>query len=271
MQTHGGEAAARVIESNQREFQAVVAVDWGRNGKFDHNLSNLDVFNLEEVTVDRALAGTAPAELLLIEGAAAAQLTVTLGGEYEGMPATAVFSPYNVNSPLYAVGRVGAEIVFEIAVITEMGAIAYPQFVGNVRTIEPDRATGKVKITALDRVEVLRKPVLLPPWAMSDEHVNYGEIDSQLCHSHWVIDNCLRLCDVAPEGVKRPTFRSEMGVPDDGLDGVQVFVTGNGSYIPTVGYLDNPNADSFPATKPMYTGDTTTPQLAVSAMAAKEG
>lgn len=252
MQTHGGVSAATVIESNSREFQVRVLVDWDRDGKFESILSNLSDLDLASVVVDRALKGAAPEELLLIEGYSAAELDLTVGGDYNGMPLPALFSPYNRQSPFYGKHLLGCEIKYEIIVDTPIGQVTYPQFIGEVRTIEPDRSDNSVRITALDRVERLRKPVQLPPFAMSSEHVNYGEINSQLIRSHWVIDHCLRMCDVgvAP---KRPTFRYEQNVPDDGLDGVLLYVTGNGSYLPSVGYLDNPNADTFPdPSTPMY-------------------
>ena len=246
MQDHGGAAAETAITSSERRFIHEVLVDWNNDGQFDHPLSDLGGY-VDSIDLDRSLSGSAPAEIMLIEGSAAAELTLSLGGEYKSLPLTGVFSPYNQLSPMYGDSMVGAEITYRIGVETPTSTFWYSQFIGNVRTVTPRRADNTVEITALDRVEKLRKPVILPPWAMSDIHVQYGELDSQLCRSSWVIDHCLRHCDVSPSP-KRPPFMEELstsGVVNEG-DGPQFWLTGNGSYLPTIGWLDNPSASTFP-------------------------
>ncbi|TCO56803.1 hypothetical protein [Actinocrispum wychmicini] len=247
----GGDAAEAAITSRERHFHIRIEVDWDKDGRYTHPLSDLSGY-VSTVTTDRSLRGSAPEELMLIEGASAAELSLTVSGEYQGLSFTGVFSPYNGLSPFYLKDPIGAEIRYSIGIETTTGTVWYQQFVGNIRTITPDRADATVEITALDRVEKLRRPIQLPPWAMSEEHLSYGEIDSQLIRSHWVIDHCLRLCDTSVSPY-RPTYREETGLPPDWVEGPQFFLTGNGSYLPTVGWLDNLNADSFPAgTDTMY-------------------
>lgn len=241
---HGGTAADLAITALERRFYAEIKVDWNRDGQYAHPLSDLSPY-VERVLVDRSLKGAAPDELMLVEGASAAELEVQLQGEYNGLSLTSVFSPYHGLSPFFRADLEGCEITYRIGVETSLGTVWYPQFVGFIRTITPDRVGG-VAITALDRVELLRKPILFPAWAMSEEHVSYGETQSQLIRSHWVIDHCLRWCDVSPTPY-RPNYREETGLPPDSAEGPQFFLTGNGSYVPTLGWLDNPNADSFPA------------------------
>src|SRR5690606_27068407 len=79
------------------------------------------------------------------------------------------------------------------------------------------------------------------------EHINYGELSAVSIYSSWVIDHCLRLCDVSPTPY-RPAFWEELpgDPPEWGLDGVMCYITGNAGYLPTVGWLDNLNADTFP-------------------------
>ena len=72
MQTHGGSSAEAAILGNQRTFINRLRVDWNKNGKFDHALSDLSGFS-DDVSVDRALTGSAPPEILLIEGSSTAQ------------------------------------------------------------------------------------------------------------------------------------------------------------------------------------------------------
>lgn len=244
MQTHGGAAAEAAILGAERVFRAKVRVDWNNNGAYDHELSNLDRF-IEDVSVDRALTGSAPEEILLIEGSASAELTLKIHGDHKGLSLMAVFSPYNKLSIFSGIQTINCELKYNILLDTPLGTFEYPQFVGNIRTITPNRADAAVEIQALDRAEKMRKSIQLPPFAMSEEHIAYGEIDSQLIRPQWVIDNALRLCD-AGVGPKRPTTRLELGLANDALDGVLVWVTGNGSYLPTIGYMDNLNYNSFP-------------------------
>ena len=188
MQTHGGSSAEAAILGNQRTFINRLRVDWNKNGKFDHALSDLSGFS-DDVSVDRALTGSAPPEILLIEGSSSAQLRFTISGDYKGMSFPSVFSRYNRASPFYGKAIVSSEVTWSILVETSTGIVEYPQFRGIIRTVTPNRKDNTVTITALDYVEELRKPVILPSWAISEEHVNYGEIDSQLCVR---ISYCLR-------------------------------------------------------------------------------
>lgn len=245
MQTHGGTAAEEVILSIDREFRQLLRVDWNRDGEFDHELTILTQFVIS-ASVERSLAGSAPEEILLIEGSAAAQLTVEMSGEYKGMPLATLFSPYNSKSPFYGKPIVGAEITWHIIVDTAFGQFNYPQFLGFVQDISPNRLNNTVTLVAADRAELLRRPIQLPYWAVSNEHLNYGEEDSQLVWSHWVIDNCLRLCDVSPSPF-RPKFREEIADYPEPNVGPLFYLSGNGSFLPTIGWMDNPNATSFPS------------------------
>ncbi|WP_439377821.1 hypothetical protein [Amycolatopsis lexingtonensis] len=253
MQTTGDSArdaaADAAILSNERRIRARVLVDWNNDGLYTHALSDLSTYVSNAVT-DRSLKGSAPEELMLVEGAAAAELTFTFAGQYKGMPMTAVFSPYNGNSPFYLKTLVGQEVKYDLGVDTVLGTVWYPQFVGNVRTTTPDRASNTVEVSALDRVEKLRRPITLPPWAISEYWISRGRTLAQLVTSTGVIDSCLRMCDTAA-GKWRPTLREDMEVPDGSIDGPGVFVTGNGSYLPTIGWMDNTNAVTydFPATE----------------------
>lgn len=246
MFTFGGPEAESAILSGERRIDISVLVDWDGDGNFAHPLSDLSQF-VSSATTDRALRGSAPDELLFVSGASAAELTIVIGGEYEGLPMTAVMSPYNGFSPFYLQDVVGPEIIYRVGIETPIGWVWYPQFIGNITTVTPNRGQSTVEIVSLDRVEKLRKPVQIVPWAMSEEHVVAGETESQLVHSQWVIDSCLRLCGVS-QTPKRPMFKEEIEDPfdPDAFAVQQFWLTGNGSYLPTVGYVDNPNASSFP-------------------------
>lgn len=255
MQTHGGAAATAAIESPEREFQVRLLVDWNMNGAYSHPLSDMTRF-VESASTDRSLSGSQSEDLMIIEGVSAAQLTVSLAGKYGDLSLTSVFSPYQVRSPFWGHETIGMEVTFEIGVKTSVGTVWYPQFVGYVRTITPDRGTNAVELTALDRVELLRRPVEFPAWSMfGPQRVVEGKILAQQADPQWVIDHCLKSSDVSPTPW-RPFTREEFGLNDDDRTGPQLWVSGVGGIMPTIGWLDNWNQQKFPATEagglPMY-------------------
>lgn len=254
MQTQGGADAEKVITASERRFRIRVQVDWDKDGNYTHELSDLGKY-CSKISVNRALEGSAPSEIMLIEGSSAAELEFTFGGEYQGLPFTAVFSPYNGNSPLYLKEMVGCEVKYWIGVEAgALGTIWYQQFVGNIRTVSPNRGDGKVHITALDRAEKLRQLIQFAPWAVTEWSTLGQSLRNQWLSGTWVIDNCLRHCDTSPTPY-RPEYRSEMSVPEDSLDGTFFYLTGNGGWTPAIGFVDNVSALQFQpdvSPTPMY-------------------
>lgn len=248
--------AEDAILASEREFRARLVVDWNNNGLFDHPLSNLAPY-AESVSTDRNLAGSIPAEVLLIEGAASAEMTVILHGEYNGMSLASLFSPYNTASPLYGSQFVGADAQYELGVVTPLGTMWYPQFAGTVRTISPSRSDGTVEIGFLDYAESMRKPIRFPGWATAGTDVTdltasgqhfglLGVINklSQMTDTSWVIDHCLRHCDTSPTPW-RPTYKSEFSSDPDSNEMTQVWISGTGSHLPTVGWSSRSNEAEY--------------------------
>ncbi len=238
MQTHGGTAAADAITASERIFRIEVLADWNNDGKFDHPFSNITKY-VSTVTTDRALKGSAPSEIMMLQGSSAAELTMTLGGEYSGLSIVSIFSPYNGLSPLYTKMQIGTEVKYTIEINTVLGAVRYQQFIGNISAINCDRGDGEVQITALDRVEKLRRPVYLANWGISDYWAQVGLVKGQLMNPQNVIQNCLQQCDVSATRW-RPTSQREYFdlVPHQG-DYKGMWAPGTGGLTPTMGYLDN--------------------------------
>lgn len=248
MQDHGGVPAEKAILSNERQFMIRLMVDWNLNGSYDHPMSNMTQYVNTAVT-DRGLQGNQSEDLRIVQGSSAAELRVDLAGEYEGLSLTGVFSPYQVRSPFWGKDTIGMEVTYEIGLYTSIGLIWYPQFIGIVRAITPDRGAGSVTLEALDRVELLRRPVEFPAWGMfGPQRVQQNRITSQLADPQWVIDHCLRESDVSPTPW-RPTLREEMGLADDDPTGTQLWISGTGGFTPNIGWLDNWNQHSFPDTE----------------------
>lgn len=260
MQTHGGTNAQLAIEASERQFFVDIKVDWANDGNFAHYLSDLSTY-ADEVVVNRGLAGAAPAEIMLTEGAAAAELSFVVGGEDvltdNGMNFTGIFSPYNGLSPMYNLDPIGREIIYKIGVDTPLGIIWYQQFIGNIRTITPNRGSGSVTITALDRVEKLRNPVQFPIWGMSEFCVQRGYEVAQLSEPQHVIDHCLRFGETSVTKW-RPLYDREFTKTDvEKDDGVRFWLTGTGGHTPLVGMMAGDQSQGFPyqggvGVPPMY-------------------
>ena len=245
MQTQHGVTADEAILNAEREFRVRLNIDWGQNGSFNHELSEMGRF-VSSASLDRALSGSVPAEVLLVDGSAAAELTVDLSGEYAGQSLANMFSPYNKRSPLYGTPMVGAELVYEIGVESTSGTYWYPQFVGKIRTITTDRGGNKISISALDRAEEMRRPIVFPSWALSDkQRVRRKVLVGQLTKSSWVIDHCLRMCDASPTPF-RPAYTKEWTNSSTPHDGTMLWINATGSHLPTIGWIAGPYESLYP-------------------------
>lgn len=256
MQDQNEPAGEFAVTGGERSISVSLLVDWNRNGLYDHDLSDMSRF-VHTATTDRALQGAAPAALSLVEGSASAELSVTLAGQdSSGRSLASIFSPYQIDSPFWAKDLIGCEIKYVITIDAgAFGVVDYPQFVGNIRTISPNRGLNNVEITALDRAELLRRPVLFANWAVSEMISNQGRTAAQLMESHHMIDLCLRQCDVSVSPVRPITTAEIDPVNKSVLAGTQVWVSGNGGVTPLVGWMDNQTHQEFPdleAGVPMY-------------------
>jgi hypothetical protein len=143
VQTHGGPEADAAIRAAERQVGIYVKVDWNGNGLYDHPLSDLADY-VESISTDRALSGSAPEEIMLVEGTSVAELRMTLSGSYLGQTLASQFSPFNHHSVMNGSQLAGCEILYSIWVDTSVGRVEYPQFVGQIRTVTP-RGLGPTK------------------------------------------------------------------------------------------------------------------------------
>lgn len=267
MQMQGGAPAATAIETtgSKRYFRLQVLIDWNRDGLFTHPMSDVSSL-VREASHAQSITGSAPSEIMLVEGYAAAELQLTLEGARNGLGVVALFSTYNGNSPLYTISMEGCEVVYKIGVDTEVGTIWYQQMVGNIRYVSPQRKAGTVVITVLDRAEKMRQPVRLPIWAIGSYQQQRGWTEAQLMESQWLIDHCLRTADASSTPM-RPLIEGDANLANN-----QFWMSGNGSWIPNIGYIDSMRMQGFPKSEAsgydMHTLDGTPhPLVAAEAIA----
>ncbi|MDA3643776.1 hypothetical protein LZ318_11965 [Saccharopolyspora indica] len=233
--------AAQAIESPQREFNHRLMVDWGNNGRYNHPLSDMSRW-ATRTTRDQALTSTAPEELMLIEGYAAASLDVELAGEYQGLSLVGHFAPYNGRSVFYSQGlSLGVRMYYEIAVWTDNGWEWYRQFTGIVREVELNREQGTVTLHCLDNAERMRTPVSIPPYAMYKDYLVNGYKRSMLVDSSSLIDMAARSAGFSSGPQGWDTAHKTQWQPSNQTWGVKkaLEVPFHGSHLPTIGFFDN--------------------------------
>jgi hypothetical protein len=272
VQTQGGAPAAVAIErtGGKRYGHISVLVDWDRDGLYAHPMSDISSL-VEEAVLSQQLTGSAPAEIMLVEGYAAAELQLTLEGKRNGLGVVALFSVYNGLSPLYTVDLEGCEVIYKIGIDTSVGTVWYQQMVGNIRTVSPQRANGQVVISVLDRAEAMRQPVRLPIWAVGLYQSLRGWNEAQLMESQWIIDHCLRAADASSTPM-RWRYEDELGIDTNVVN--LFWMSGAGSWLPNIGYVDSMRMQGFPRSETaghdMFTRDGT-PHPLVAAEAIADG
>lgn len=157
---------ADAIEAPERHPLVRLSVDWDDDGHDgDGSLDDLSPL-VESLTIERALAGDLPDEVSLVEGAAAAALTVTLGAgdPWEGIPASRYFNRLNVDGPLAGKELLSAPVTVDIGMRT--GATPDAQFVrrftGRTRSFKAAAGDRSARMTALDLREMLSWAADLP-------------------------------------------------------------------------------------------------------------
>lgn len=237
------------IEDVDRVPVYILKADWGRNGLYDHPLSDLTDL-VTEVVVDRAVTGSLPVEVGLVEGAATAQLTVTLEGVWADpddnirMDTVDVFAPYRPDAPLYGRPVLRTPIYLETGYLTETGPRTQRRFTGTVTSVNPASGARSVKLTALDPTSSLRTPVTIYGSGLYAETLAaYGpDAYRARINSQWLIDRALRANGI---------YASPPARPDAILS-----VTGHGSMIPEVGFGGTPH-EQYPTYRgPVWTPNT---------------
>lgn len=247
MQTHGGQAAAEAIEADERHLAARVMVDWDGDG-YQHDLADLSEY-VETVLVDRSVNGSLPEELRLIEGGASAKADITIGGEWSGMPLSAVFTPYNGRSPLYNTPMEGAEAYVDLGIDTDDGWVWYRQITGQVFDIKLDRGDNAVVLSLFDPAVELTSTTSLPPWAIFADRWTTDYTDHQQVYADYVVDQALRLGKYSPTPY-RPALISDstdyQAGEDDFTRQLQLWVSGHHSYVPTIGNILSGESQPLP-------------------------
>lgn len=99
------------IEAIDRVPIYTLKADWNRNGLYDHALSDLTDL-VEQVQVGRALSGTLPVEVGLVEGYSSAELAVTLSGRWRKPPDSYVDRINLALNPSMETGTAGYTVVY---------------------------------------------------------------------------------------------------------------------------------------------------------------
>ncbi|WP_144311946.1 hypothetical protein [Actinopolyspora erythraea] len=217
------------IKAGHRRLINSIQIDWDQDGSFSHPLTNLHPY-LMRASFDQVWNGTAPEEIQLIEGYAAAKLDIEVSGNHGGMSLVSQFSPENPWSIFYPDSVLaGSPVYYSIAVVTELGNETFVQLRGRVRDVGVDRETGVVTISCLDYVEHLRDTITLPAYAIDIKYLSQGFKRGGLIDSSSLIDLAARSGGF--------TAGPRPGLGDYGETILSVPL--HGSPLPEKGFLDN--------------------------------
>lgn len=144
---------ADAIEAPQRHPLVRLLIDWDADNPGEpDDLSHM----VEEVTIDRTLAGDLPDQVSLVEGTAAASMDITLGNpDPDGPPAGQIFNRFNPDSPLFGKETLSAPITVDMGFQTASGPEYVRRFTGLTRSVKAATASRTAKMAALDLRERL--------------------------------------------------------------------------------------------------------------------
>ncbi|CRK55421.1 hypothetical protein [Alloactinosynnema sp. L-07] len=195
MQAPDDPALAAAVTAADRVPLARLLVDWARDARFAHTLSDLSTV-VDTVTVERAITGDLPAECTLVEGFSAASLTATLTGTRAQDPhdIARMFSPYGTGATLLADDQVDAPLTLDLGLTTRAGPRLLRQFTGTTRTVRVNARNRTVTVEALDPAERLRGAVTLPVGAAEERTYRNTAfwIYRDRVNTQWVVDFVLR-------------------------------------------------------------------------------
>lgn len=190
----GSDASLKeAVTSENRRLSVKLLFDWNRNGLFDHAYSDLSNLVIS-AELDKSMSGALPPGTPFVEGTAATELSLTLGGHRKASepPANTIFSKYHPDSPLYNRDDIrSTPVEFYVQEQTDTGHFWVKQFTGWIRSAKTNADSGEVQITCLDAAQKLQDPIWLPAYAVGfGEQVPGGSWTD--FSSHWVIDRVLR-------------------------------------------------------------------------------
>lgn len=164
MLTAGAELAA-AIEAPERTVRARLSVDWDADGHGP--AGSLDDLSSKAATivVSSVLQGTQPDQAAVVEGTAAATISVDLAAGNntdERLRAVRYFSPVSTLSPLAGKERLGRDVQCDVEFLTPSGWQRLPLLRGTSRALQTSVANQSAVLTGIDYRGRLRTPVTLP-------------------------------------------------------------------------------------------------------------
>lgn len=189
MQSTSGTLAA-AISGSVRNPVYRAQVDWDKDGYGPASSIDNITGRIVSITVDRTLKGDLPDEVRLVEGYAAAQATIDLGGDPTRpteADAARHFSRFNAASPLAGKNRLHRPFSLELGMRGTAGAEYLPAFTGLTSALPVDSGARSAQLVALDGAENLRAKINLPTVVADD----LGSVRPGL-NGSWLIDYVLR-------------------------------------------------------------------------------
>jgi hypothetical protein len=160
-----GKELADAIEAPERTTRAALYVDWdgdgyGPAGSIDDLSGRID-----NLSVDRTLRADVPAEVNVVQGAAAAALSVDLvagDSSDERLEAVRYWSRFNTASPMYGKERMNRRLRLAMEFLTAGGWRSVSRMQGITRALPVDVGQRTAQLVALDGRQAMRAALSLP-------------------------------------------------------------------------------------------------------------
>jgi hypothetical protein len=195
VQNAGDAVLAAAVNANDRYIVYKLEADWGRNGLYNHTLSDLTSV-VKSLSVVRDTNNSLPEEVTLVEGFHGSQMSVTLGGKRPGDTLTIAhrIAMWRTDSVLFGTARTGVPIRAYIGHRVASGVqTLVQQFQGVITECRVTSSGLEASLVCQDYSALVRAAVSLPAWAMPPAISKYSGGSLVLkTNSQWALDYVFR-------------------------------------------------------------------------------
>lgn len=160
------DALTAALLAPERTIRPVLSVDWAADGHGERGSIDDLSGKAASVQVTSTLTTTTPEEVAVVEGNAAATMSVDLAAgsnDSERLSAVRYFSPLSTDSPLAGLERLNRDVALDAEILTATGWQRVPILRGTTRSMTVQVSSLTATLAVLDYRSRLRTLVDLPP------------------------------------------------------------------------------------------------------------
>jgi hypothetical protein len=245
-----GRDLADAIEAPERTTRAALYVDWDSDGYGPAGSVDDLSGRIDNLSVSRLLISDVPAETSVVEGGAAAALSVDLvagDSSDERLEAVRYWSRFNTASPMYGRERMNRRLRLAMEFLTAGGWRSVPRMQGITRAMPVDVGQRTAQLAALDGRQAMRAALSLPAIMADAGQTSTGLSNRQQrpgLESAWVAHFVASANGYFASPPPRPTCRLWMPMHGSAMPFIADLVAGINSEA-DISDTANGDADSF--------------------------